>query len=169
MTQPRFLQVLAAVLVALVLATTFAHVLELPAKLGYDAPLYVQLQTSLYQQWAPPNPAGFLEPAAIVVVVLLAMTTRRNPPAFRLAVGAALVLLLAFPLLYFWRVEPANEYFRGILVGAAIPADWSSWRFRWETGQAARFITHLTAFFLLIASMTQSVRRRHTNTLWLAA
>jgi hypothetical protein len=169
MTQPRFLQLLAAVLVALVLATTFTHVLELPAKLGYDASLYVTLQTSLYQQWGPPNPAGFLEPAAIVVVVILAMTTRRNRPAFRLAVGAALVLLLAFPLLYFWRVEPANEYFRTLLAGATIPADWVSWRLRWETGHAARFIAHLTAFILLIASMTQSVRKRHTNTLWLAA
>jgi hypothetical protein len=122
MTQPRFLQVLAAVLVALVLATTFTHVLELPAKLAYSASLYVELQKSLYQQWGPPNPAGFLEPAAIIVVVILAMTTRRNRPAFRLAVGAALVLLVAFPLLYFWRVEPANEYFRTVLTGTTIPA-----------------------------------------------
>jgi hypothetical protein len=169
MTQPRFLQVLAAVLVALVLATTFAHVLELPAKLGYDASLYVELQKSLYQQWGPPNPAGFLEPVAIVAVVILAMTTRRNPSAFRLAVAAALVLLVAFPLLYFWRVEPANEYFRALLEGNTIPADWVSWRLRWETGHLARFVAHLTAFVLLIASLTQSVRKRHTNTLWLAA
>ena len=162
MRQPRFLQLLAAVLVALVLATTFAHVLELPAKLGYDASLYVKLQKSLYQEWGPPNPVGFLEPAAIVVVVILAMMTRRNRPAFRLAVAAAVLLLLAFPLLYFWRVEPANEYFRTLLVGSAIPSDWSAWRMRWETGQAARFIAHLTAFILLIGSLTQTVRRNRT-------
>jgi hypothetical protein len=162
MRQPRFLQLLAAVLVALVLATSFAHVLELPAKLGYDATLYVKLQKSLYQEWGPPNPVGFLEPVAIVVVVILAMMTRRNPPAFRLAVAAAMVLLLAFPLLYFWRVEPANEYFRTLLAGSAIPSDWSSWRMRWETGQAARFIAHLLAFILLIGSLTQTVRRNRT-------
>ena len=162
MRQPRFLQLLAAVLVALVLATTFAHVLELPAKLGYDASLYVQLQKSLYQQWGPPNPAGFLEPAAIVVVVILAMMTRRNRPAFRLAVAAAIVLLLAFPLLYFWRVEPANEYFRTLLSGSAIPSDWSAWRMRWETGHVARFVAHLVAFILLIGSLTQTVRRNRT-------
>ena len=162
MTQPRFLQLLAAVLVALVLSTTFAHVLELPAKLAYDASLYIQLQTSLYQQWGPPNPAGFLEPLAIVVVVILAMMTRRNRPAFRLAVAAALVLLLAFPLLYFWRVEPANEYFRTLLSHPTVPSDWSSWRLRWETGHLARFVAHLTAFILLIGSLTQSVRRQRT-------
>jgi hypothetical protein len=164
MTQPRFLQVLAAVMVALVLATTFAHVLELPAKLGYDAILYVQLQTSLYRQWSPPNPTGFLEPAAIIVVVILAMMTRRNRPAFRLAAGAAAVLLVAFPLLYFWRVEPANNYFGALLTGSQVPADWSSWRLRWETGHAARFVAHLTAFILLIGSLTQTGRR--TRSAW---
>jgi hypothetical protein len=164
MTQPRFLQLLSAVMVALVLATTFAHVLELPAKLGYDASLYVQVQTSLYQQWGPPNPAGFLEPAAIIVVVILAMSTRRNRQAFRLAAAAALVLLLAFPLLYFWRVDPANEYFSALLGSSPIPADWPAWRLRWETGQVARFLAHLTAFILLIGSLTQTVRR--TRPVW---
>ena len=159
MTQPRFLQVLAAVIVALVLATTFAHVLELPAKLEYDATLYVQLQTSLYRQWGPPNPVGFLEPAAIIIVVILAMSTRRNRQAFRLAVGAALVLLVAFPLLYFWRIEPANDYFATMLTANQIPTDWASWRLRWETGQAARFLAHLTAFILLLGSLTQTVKR----------
>ena len=162
MRQPRFLQLLAAVLVALVLATTFAHVLELPAKLGYDASLYVQIQKSLYRQWGPPAPAGFLEPVAIVVVVVLAMMTHRNRPAFRFAVAAAVLLLLAFPLLYFWRVEPANEYFRTLLADSAVPSDWSSWRLRWETGQAARFVAHLTAFILLMGSLTQTVKRNRT-------
>lgn len=162
MTQPRFLQVLAAVLVALVLATTFPHVLELPAKLAYDASLYVQLQTSLYRQWEPPSPAGFLEPAAIITVVLLAFMTRRNRPAFRFAVAAALVLLIAFPLLYFWRVEPANEYFRTLPLQNGIPADWASWRLRWESGHAARFVAHLAAFMLVIASLTQTGRRNRT-------
>jgi len=163
MTQPRFLQLLSAVLVALVLATTFAHVLELPAKLSYDAPLYVQVQTSLYRQWEPPGPAGFLEPAAIVVVVLLAFMTRRNRPAFRLAVAAALVLLVAFPLLFYWRIEPANEYFRDLVSRDGIPADWTAWRLRWESGHAVRFVAHLGAFLLLIASLTQTTRRNRTG------
>jgi hypothetical protein len=165
MLQPRWLQILTAVLVALVLATSVAHVLELPAKLGYDSAFYVQLQTTLYQQWSPPGLAGLLEPVAIIAVLLLAMATRRNRPAFFLAVATALVLLVAFPLLYFWRVEPADEFFRTMAARGAIPADWSSWRMRWEVGQAARGVAHLVAFVLLMASLTQKPRR--TRPVWL--
>jgi hypothetical protein len=35
-------------LVALLLGLSFAHVLERPAKMTYDGPLYVTLQRSLY-------------------------------------------------------------------------------------------------------------------------
>ena len=71
-------------------------------------------------------------------------------------------MLIAFPLLYLWRVEPANEYFRTLLTGSAIPSDWSSWWLRWETGQAARFVAHLAAFILLMGSLTQTVKRNRT-------
>jgi hypothetical protein len=55
----RFVTVL---LVALLLGLAFAHVLERPAKMLYDAELYVTLQKTLYVAWGPPNAGGFLEP-----------------------------------------------------------------------------------------------------------
>jgi len=42
-------------LVALLSGLTFAHVLEQPAKMQYDAALYITLQKSLYVQWDPPE------------------------------------------------------------------------------------------------------------------
>ncbi len=50
------------VLTALLLGTSFAHVLERPAKLQYPASLYVTLQQTLYVHWGPPSIGGFLEP-----------------------------------------------------------------------------------------------------------
>src|SRR6266699_1244083 len=44
-------------------------------------------------------------------VTFLAVVCRRRPVTLRLAVGAAICLLLAFPVVFFWRVAPANATF----------------------------------------------------------
>jgi len=155
----RTVHVVALALVALLLGTSFAHVLEWPAKLAYDAPLYVRLQTSLYAQWGPPGIGGFLEPAAILAAVVLAVAARRRP-AFPYAGAAVALLLLAFPIVFFWRVAPANEAFRAAAASGVIPADWTAWRDRWETGHVARFGLHLAAFLLLAAAPRAASRER---------
>lgn len=154
--------VVTLILVALVLGTSFAHVLEWPAKLGYEGTLYVRLQTSLYQRWGPPSLTGFVEPAAIVAVLILAVLVRHDRPAFRLVLVAAGALLLAFPVVFFWRVAPANAFFRAAAQSGATPPDWAQWRTRWETGHALRFVLHSTGFALLAASATRALplRRR---------
>lgn len=148
---PRTIHVVALALVALLLGTSFAHVLEWPAKLAYDAALYVRLQTSLYAEWGPPGIGGYLEPAAILGTLALALATRRRA-TFPFAAAAVAFLLLAFPVVFFWRVAPANEAFRAAAASGVIPADWTAWRDRWETGHAARFGLHLAAFLLLAAA-----------------
>ncbi|WP_157205025.1 hypothetical protein [Methylomonas methanica] len=60
----RFLTIL---LVALLLGLAFAHVLERPAKMLYDAALYLTIQKTLYFAWGPPHIGGILEPAAILL------------------------------------------------------------------------------------------------------
>jgi hypothetical protein len=140
-------------LVALVLGTSFAHVLEWPAKLQYDGPLYVRLQTSLYTRWGPPSITGFVEPAAILAVLVLAALVRHDGPVRAWVAAAAAVLLLAFPVVFFWRVAPANAVFRAAAAGT-LPPDWAAWRTQWETGHALRFVLHLTAFVLLATGAT---------------
>jgi hypothetical protein len=147
--------VVTLVLVALVLGTSFAHVLEWPAKLQYDGPLYTRLHTTLYIYWGPPSLTGFVEPAAIVAVLVLAALLRHERPAFPLAALAAGALLLAFPVIFFWRVEPANAAFRAAALAGTVPKDWTAWRARWETGHALRFVLHLVAFVLLASAATQ--------------
>ena len=142
-------------LTALLLGTSFAHLLELPAKMRYDAELYVRLQTSLYTHWGPPGVGGFLEPAAILAVIVLAALLRHDQTLRRPVVGAAIGLLLAFPAVFFWRVAPANAVFWRAASSGVIPPDWAAWRLQWETGHALRFALHLTTLVLLAAAAVE--------------
>jgi Domain of unknown function (DUF1772) len=150
----RVWQTIAITLVALTMGTSFAHVLELPAKLHYSGEFYLRLQTSLYAYWGPPSITGFVEPAAVLSVLFLAVLCRRRPVTLRLTLGSVICLLLAFPVVFFWRVAPANETFFHAAHAEILPADWNSSRMRWEMGHAIRFVLHLTAFVLLALSLT---------------
>jgi hypothetical protein len=150
----RVWQTIAITLVALTMGTSFAHVLEWPAKLHYTGEFYLRLQTSLYAYWGPPSVTGFIEPAALLSVLLLTVPCRHRPIALRLTLAAAICLLLAFPVVFFWRVAPANETFFHAAHSGVLPPDWDSWRMRWETGHAIRFVLHLVALVLLALSLT---------------
>lgn len=145
----RFITVL---LVALLLGLAFAHVLERPAKMLYDATFYITIQKTLYKAWGPPNIGGILEPAAIFSTLFLALFLRKKKHAFWLTLGAGLVLLLAFPVVFFVFVAPANEVFLAA-TPASIPPNWMESRTSWETGHAIRFVLQLVALSLLLLSI----------------
>ena len=145
-------------LVALLQGLTFAHLLERPAKLQYDAAFYIKRQQTLYVQWGPPNFGGILEPATILVTVILAaFLLRKHRPALWFTTAAAGALLLAFPVMFFWLVAPANEVF--LAAGPdRIPADWMDMRAQWETGHAVRFLLQFIALGLLVISLAFETR-----------
>lgn len=159
----RIWKIITLTLVALVMGTSFAHVLEWPAKLQYDGELYLRLQTSLYSHWGPPSPTGFLEPAAVIAVLILVAFVRDRLPTLRLTLATAGCLLLAFPLVFFWRVAPANAAFFHAANAGMLAADLNVWRIQWETGHALRFVLHLAAFILLSASLTVDVLASREN------
>src|SRR5881227_2729167 len=123
----RVWQTIAITLVALTMGTSSAHVLEWPAKLHYTGEFYLRLQTSLYAYWGPPSITGFVESAAVLSVLFLAVLCRAQPVTLRLTVGAAICLLLAFPVVFFWRVAPANGTFFHAARAGMLPPDWDSW------------------------------------------
>lgn len=145
----RFLTIL---LVALLLGLAFAHVLEQPAKMRYDGALYLTLQKTLYVAWGPPNVGGFLEPAAILATLVLTFIVRARRPAVWLTTGAAVALLVAFPVVFFALVHPANAAFRDASV-TSIPANWTHLRAQWELGHTIRFVLQMVAFSLLLLSV----------------
>lgn len=144
-------------LVALVTGLACTQVLEMPARMLYDANLYISLQKSLDAVLSPPNIGGLLEPAAIIATVVLCAAVRRRKRAFWLSVAAAVALLLAFPLVYFLFVEPVKEILR---LTSAIPANWTGLRFRLEAGQAIRFALQLIALSLLLLSVLYETGKR---------
>ena len=148
-------------LVALLTGLAFAHVLERPAKMLYDAALYVTLQKTLYVAWGPPNVGGILEPAAILATIALAFAERKRRRAMWLSVGAVVALLLAFPVVFFVYVAPANEAFLAATL-ATIPPNWMELRVSWETGHTIRFVLQLAALSSLILSAVLAPRE-HTG------
>jgi hypothetical protein len=145
------------VLVALTAGLAFAHVLEFPAKVLYDATLYMSVQRSLYAAWSLPHIGGMLEPAAIIAAFLLTIGVRRRKRAFWLSLWAVVALLAAFPFVYFFLVEPANKIFQAT---SAVPANWMELRIRWEMGHAIRFLLQLIALSLLLLSVLYETGKR---------
>jgi hypothetical protein len=149
-------------LIALLQGLAFAHLLERPAKLQYDAALYITLQKTLYVQWGPPHIGGVLEPAAIVATLILAYLLRNDRGIMWITVAAGVMLLLAFPVVFFWLVAPANEAFPAA-IPARVPADWMQLRVNWEMGHVIRFLLQFAALSLLVVSLSQELDRIDTG------
>jgi hypothetical protein len=136
-------------LAALLLGMTFCHVLEMPAKMRYDAALYLTLHRTLYAAFGPPNIGPFIELGAILASIVLTILTRRRPGFWLTLVGTA--CLLGGIFVYFAEVEPANAALRTMAIEA--PAqDWELWRAQWEQGHAAHFALDLLAFCALLGA-----------------
>ena len=153
----RFLSLL---LSALALGTTLGHVLERPAKLQYPAALWITIQHTLYAQFGPPNLIAYVEPAAIASTLALVILLLRRPEPTRrtdgraAAIAALVCLLVAFPLVHYWLVEPVNVALRGVTPSSP-PQDWTALRAQWETGHGIRFFLHLLGFSLLVLSVLE--------------
>lgn len=124
------------ILAALLTGITFCHVLEMPAKMGYSAALYLTLHRTLYVAFGPPNVGVFVELGAILTSAVLVFLLRRRTGFWSTLVGAA--CLLVGLVVYFVFVEPANSALRAMAIEAA-PQDWTAWRDQWEAGHSVRF------------------------------
>jgi hypothetical protein len=142
----------AILLVALLSGLALAHILEQPAKKQYDAALYITLQKSLYVQRGPPHIGGVLEPSAIVATGLLAFFMRKSKRNLWFSLCALFGLLLAFPVIFFWLVAPANAVFLATMP-PNVPLNWTDLRSSWEMGHAIRFVFQFGALALLVISL----------------
>jgi hypothetical protein len=138
------------VLTALLMGMTFCHVLEMPAKMQYTAPLYLTIHRTLYVDFGPPNVGVFVEMGAILASGALAVLMWRRPGFWPTLTGAA--SLAAGILVYFAQVEPANAALKVMAIEAP-PADWATWRAQWEYGHAMHFVLDLLGFCALVVSV----------------
>jgi hypothetical protein len=139
------------VLTALLMGTTFCHVLEMPAKMHYSPSLYLTLHRSLYAAFGPPGPGPFIEIGAILAAIVLVFLVRNLRPAIWLTLLGALCLAAGLGI-YFAFIEPANIAMKGMAVDLPLP-DWTQWRDQWEYGHVAHFALHLVGFCALLLSM----------------
>ncbi len=137
--------VVSLLLTALLLGTTFAHVLEISAKRQMDAMLWTTLQQRLYRSFA--TVGGTVEIGAVLSTA--ALTWLLSGKARVVGAGALGCLIVAFAGVWIGIVLPVN---REVLHWdpARVPSNWSTWRRRWDRGHAMRFGLHLIGFGLLV-------------------
>lgn len=140
------------ILVALFMGLEFAHTLELPAKMQYDGALYVMVQNSLYQYFGAPGPGAFITMGAVLCAVALTVLVRKHRPAFGWTLAGALCLAIAFPLIYFLRIEPVNVVMEQATT-SLVPKNWEQLRNQWEYAHATNFILSLAGFSALLVSV----------------
>lgn len=147
----RTLRFITLILVALSMGMAFCHTLELPAKMQYDASLYVRVQNSLYVAFGPPNIGAFTEIGAIIAAIVLTFAVRKRRPASYLTLAGTVCLLLAFPVVFFLFTEPANTIFRQA-TPESVPTNWIQLRQQWEYSHAARFVLQFIGFSTIMFS-----------------
>jgi ABC-type Na+ efflux pump permease subunit len=131
------------------MGASFAHVLELPAKLQLTGEQYLAVQ-SIYRYFGAI--ATVLETGSVVLMVgVLAHGWHR--PSARLS-GLALIAFVASLVAWFVIVSPVNAVFASWSSGP--PVHWIAARDRWEWGHVTVFGLKLVAFLLLITAMLRS-------------
>jgi hypothetical protein len=140
------------ILVALSMAASFCHALELPAKMQWDGPLYVAVQNEspgLYIMFG--TVGAVIDVGSILAAAGLAYLARGRRPAFRLSlVGAGLLVVALISWVVF--IAPANSVMSA-WTPDTVPPDWTYWRNRWEYTHAANFVLKILGFGALLASV----------------
>jgi hypothetical protein len=149
---PLFWAWLSALICALSLGPSFAHVLEALPRLKVWSPELWREATVFNGQYQLFAWVGApLDVTAILLPAVLAFLVRRDSAAFMAAAGAALFYALAL-LLWFLVVAPANAVLATWVPGP-IPADFAAVQWRWETGHMAVASAKLVGFALLALSL----------------
>ena len=145
-------RLVAIMLAALTLGLGFCHLMQLPARMGWDQDLWVgsTVQGGLYNLFGSVGALVFV--ATVIALALLAYFTREHGhPGFRLALAAAILFALAL-VLWWVLVYPVNVELAK-WVNGPVPADWIDYRARWEWGHAIISLVELAGFAALIASV----------------
>jgi hypothetical protein len=145
----RFWRLLAILFMALSFGTVLGHLLELPAKLSYDGPLWLKISQTLYGNFGTFGAA--FEMGAIVTTAILAVLVRHHEPTLRWTLLALLGVVIAD--IAFWvLLVPVNTIVAQTTV-ETLPADWMKLRQQWEYTHAARAVLQFSALAALVHSV----------------
>lgn len=142
-------QPITILLASLLMATAFAHLLEMPRKMKVSAELWLTFQHNLYSWFAIIG--GPLEILTILSASVLAYEVRHSPRVFPPTLAAAIILAWAFFGIWVGLIKPVDSKTASWTLDS-IPSDWKRWRTQWEYSHALRFVLHFVALALLVYS-----------------
>ena len=159
----RFVEVVAVILVAITMALTLAHALELPGKLRLDREQYFAVQTIYYPGFTI---GGGAEILGILVLALLLYLTPFGGARF-LWTFSALLLLVAVHAIYWVFTHPVNNFwvrdvelsglgstFFSAFAPKTEPGDWKSLRDVWEYSHVARTALAMLSLIAITIAVT---------------
>jgi hypothetical protein len=132
-------------LTAVAMAAGFAHLLELPNKIGLSREDYLRVQ-QIYRGWAL---LGIVVTGALVCTVMLTLQVRHRPAEFYLTIAAASCIALSL-VVFFLFTFPANQQTANWTV---LPDNWQELRQRWEYSHAVGAGLYFLALTLLTLSL----------------
>jgi hypothetical protein len=141
----RFLRGLALLIAVGAALAPLAHILELPNKFRLDGPLWLGIQQHLYNGWGPM--IGAPTEIAGLLISLVLVVASRGGKKLRLFYGASALAYIAMLLSFFLLNDPVNKALNA-WTPETMPADWTRYRLKWETGHA------LAGVFALFAIVT---------------
>jgi hypothetical protein len=149
----RFLTIM---LTALGMGMAFGHVLEMPAKLAYQAPVWLLLQQTLYGNF---RVLGLLlEVGALACALTLCMLVRAHRPTLGWTLLAT-VCLLGAQAAWWLGVLPVNAQVAQF-TAETLPPDWKLLRVQWEYTHAVRAVLQASALAALVLSVLAETPRR---------
>jgi hypothetical protein len=162
----RFLQILTVILVAVAMALPLAHALELPGKMRLGKEAYLVVQPIYYPGFT--IGAGVGEAGGMFALLVLLAFTPYSSARFGWTL-AALLLLLAMHLTYWFATHPANHFwvkdialrgFAGAFLSLFAPvatesgSDWTRLRDIWEYSHVARAVFAALGLISLMFAVT---------------
>ena len=148
----------ALILAALMLGMGLCHLMQLPSRLAWDQYLWVgsTVQGGLYEAFG--TVGALVSIGTMIALGLVAHFVREHHrPGFRLVVASAMLFALAI-MIWWVVVYPVNVELAK-WVNGPVPADWTSYRARWEWGHAAISLVELIGFSALVASVLADTPR----------
>ena len=128
-------------LVAISMAATWAHLLEMPAKLALSRNDYFVVQ-QIYRGWAWLGIPIF---SALASTSALAVVSRAERSLVIAAASAAACIVLAL-IVFFSFTFPANQ---ATANWTSIPDNWAALRRRWEYAHAVEALLYFAALVIL--------------------
>ena len=142
------LGILSILLTAILIGSSFAHLLELPNKIHLPPNTYLMVQ-QLYRGWAL---LGIAVLAALVATVALAVQLQAHRPSMFPLVGGAAACIVASLIVFFVFTFPANRITEN---WTKLPQNWERLRRRWEYSHAANAGLYLLALVLLTFALVR--------------